>query len=550
MLPTTMQAVEITAPGGPEVLEMRPRPVPTPGAAELLVKVAAAGVNRPDILQRRGLYPAPAGASDIPGLEVAGHVASLGPDVAGWREGDRVMALVSGGGYAEYCLAPAPQCLPVPAALDLAAAGGVPETFFTVWTNLFDRGRLTAGETLLVHGGTSGIGTTAIQMARCFGARVIATAGSAAKCRACVELGAERAFDRTTEDFVRGTREATGGRGADVILDMAGGDYLPRNVDALAEGGRLVQIALVRGPAAELDLRAVMQRRLTITGSTLRPRSVADKGAIAEALRRNVWPHLEAGRDPARRPRHVSPERGPRGSSRPGGEHPRGQDRSRGLEHRGKPHPSRHPCHSEPRTRSGLLALPPHGNVPLLGGRVGPGRRRGTGGAATRPRRGSGSHSDSRRGASSMASSPSSLALDPTSGPASSAKRTTRFRAGTPSPPRPCTRCWPEASPALAPIARSSPMASHSPSRSSSASVASTSASTGPRTCWADGPSARPRPSWRCASGGVGSAPVPRDGPASCGGSRPSRQSRPMVWDRTPPPRYSSRYSPPHRGEG
>jgi putative PIG3 family NAD(P)H quinone oxidoreductase len=291
-----MRVVEITAPGGPEVLELRTRPVAAPGQGEILVAVSAAGVNRPDILQRRGLYPPPPGAPDVPGLEVAGHVAAVGPGVAGWREGDRVMALVAGGGYAEYCLAPAPQCLPLPPTLDLVSAGAVPETFFTVWTNVFARGRLRAGETLLVHGGASGIGTTAIQMARCFGARVIATAGSAGRCRACVELGAERAFDRATEDFVAGTREATHGRGADVILDMVGGDYLPRNVAALADGGRLVQIALVRGTHAELDLRAVMQRRLTITGSTLRPRSVAEKGAIAEALRENVWPHLEAAR--------------------------------------------------------------------------------------------------------------------------------------------------------------------------------------------------------------------------------------------------------------
>jgi putative PIG3 family NAD(P)H quinone oxidoreductase len=291
-----MRAVEITAPGGPEVLELRPRPVPSPGPGELLVDVSAAGVNRPDVLQRRGLYPPPPGAPDVPGLEVAGRVAAVGTGVSGWQDGDPVMALVAGGGYAEYCVAPAPQCLPVPGALDLVAAGAVPETFFTVWTNVFDRGRLGAGETLLVHGGASGIGTTAIQMARCFGARVLATAGSPAKCKACVELGAERAFDRSSEDFVLGTREATGGRGADVILDMVGGDYLPRNVAALAKDGRLVQIALIRGATAELDLRAVMQGRLTITGSTLRPRSVGEKGAIAEALLRNVWPHLAAAR--------------------------------------------------------------------------------------------------------------------------------------------------------------------------------------------------------------------------------------------------------------
>lgn len=295
-VPASMTVVEITRPGGPEVLEPRTRPVPAPGRGEVLVKVAAAGVNRPDLLQRRGLYPAPPGASDIPGLEVAGEIASLGEGVSGWREGDRVTALVSGGGYAQYCIAPGVQCLPVPPGLDLVSAAAIPETFFTVWTNVFERGRLAAGETLLVHGGTSGIGTVAIQLARCFGAHVLATAGSAAKCAACVSLGAERAFDRTLEDFVAASKEATGGRGVDVILDMVGGDYLPRNVAALAADGRLVQIALLRGASAELDLRAVMQGRLTITGSTLRPRSVAEKGAIAAALREHVWPHLAAGR--------------------------------------------------------------------------------------------------------------------------------------------------------------------------------------------------------------------------------------------------------------
>jgi len=295
-LPASMIVVEITRPGGPEVLEPRPRPVPAPGPGEVLIKVAAAGVNRPDLLQRRGLYPPPPGASDVLGLEVAGEVAAAGPGGSAWREADRVTALVSGGGYAEYCIAPGVQCLPVPPGLDLVSAAAIPENFFTVWTNVFERGRLAAGEVLLVHGGASGIGTVAIQMARCFGARVLATAGSAAKCAACIGLGAERAFDRNLEDFVAGSREATGGRGVDVILDMAGGDYLPRNVAALAAGGRLVQIALVRGASAELDLRAVMQGRLTITGSTLRPRSVAEKGAIAAALREHVWPHLAAGR--------------------------------------------------------------------------------------------------------------------------------------------------------------------------------------------------------------------------------------------------------------
>jgi NADPH2:quinone reductase len=242
-----MTVVEITTPGGPEVLEPRTRPVPAPGPGEVLIRVAAAGVNRPDLLQRRGLYPPPVGASDIPGLEVAGEIVALGDGVSGWRQADRVAALLSGGGYAEYCVAPAVQCLPVPPALDLASAAAIPETFFTVWTNVFERGRLAAGETLLVHGGTSGIGTVAIQMARCFGARVLATAGSTAKCAACVSLGAERAFDRTIEDFVAASKAATGGRGVDVILDMVGGDYFPRNIAALATDGRLVQIALLRG---------------------------------------------------------------------------------------------------------------------------------------------------------------------------------------------------------------------------------------------------------------------------------------------------------------
>jgi putative PIG3 family NAD(P)H quinone oxidoreductase len=291
-----MKAVEIEAPGGPEVLRPVERPVPAPGPGEVLIGVEAAGVNRPDILQRLGRYAPPPGASDIPGLEVSGMIEALGEGVREWKVGDRVTALVAGGGYAEYCAAPAPQCLPIPRGLDLVAAAALPETCFTVWANVFARGRLAAGETLLVHGGTSGIGTTAIQMARCFGARVFATAGSAAKCDACRRLGAEDAFDRTREDFVARVREATGGRGADVILDMVGGDYLPRNLAALAPEGRLVQIALIGGATGTLSLQDVMQRRLTITGSTLRPRTVAEKGAIARALREQVWPHVEAGR--------------------------------------------------------------------------------------------------------------------------------------------------------------------------------------------------------------------------------------------------------------
>ncbi|HYE51907.1 MAG TPA: NAD(P)H-quinone oxidoreductase [Azospirillaceae bacterium] len=291
----TMRAVEITRPGGPEVLAPCTRPVPAPGPGELLVRVAAAGVNRPDCLQRAGKYPPPPGASDLPGLEVAGTVAALGQGVQGWSVGDPVCALVAGGGYAEYCAAPAPQCLPVPAGLSMEEAAGVPETFFTVWTNVFDRGRLSPGEVFLVHGGTSGIGTTAIQLAKAFGARVFATAGGPDKARACEELGADRGIDYRAEDFVAVVKEATGGRGADVVLDMVGGDYLPRNLDAMAPDGRHVSIAFLRGGTATLNMYPVMMKRLTLTGSTLRPRPVAEKGAIAAALKEKVWPLLEAG---------------------------------------------------------------------------------------------------------------------------------------------------------------------------------------------------------------------------------------------------------------
>jgi len=291
-----MRAVQIAHPGGPEVLRVVKRPVPQPGVGEVLIRVEAAGVNRPDALQRRGLYSPPPGATDIPGLEVAGEIVALGSEARPWRVGDRVTALLAGGGYAEYAVAPAPQCLPIPHGLDVVTAAALPETFFTVWTNVFERGRLTAGEAFLVHGGASGIGTTAISMAGAFGARVFATAGSPDRCRACEKLGAERGIDRNTEDFVSLTRELTSGRGIDVILDMVGGDYLPRNVAALAEGGRLVQIAYLRGSKAQLDLDTLMHRRLTITGSTLRPRSVAEKGALAAALRAKVWPLLEAGK--------------------------------------------------------------------------------------------------------------------------------------------------------------------------------------------------------------------------------------------------------------
>jgi putative PIG3 family NAD(P)H quinone oxidoreductase len=291
-----MTAIEIKEPGGPEMLVPALRPRPEPGPGEVLIEVAAAGVNRPDILQRQGGYPPPPGASDIPGLEVAGRVVALGPGASRWQVDDEVCALVAGGGYAEYCAAPAQQCLPVPGDLDLVAAATLPETFFTVWTNVFERGRLQSGETFLVHGGSSGIGTTAIQLAAAFGARVFATAGSAAKCAACERLGAERAINYREEDFVAAIDQATGGRGVDVILDMVGGDYIQKNIKLLAPDGRLVNIAFLKGSKAEVNLLPVMVKRLTLTGSTLRPRSVAEKGAIARALEEKVWPLLAAGR--------------------------------------------------------------------------------------------------------------------------------------------------------------------------------------------------------------------------------------------------------------
>src|SRR5688572_5652666 len=290
-----MICIEISQPGGPEVLRPVERPDPAPGRGDVLIRVAAAGVNRPDVLQRRGAYPVPPGASDIPGLEVAGTIAAVGAGVEGWRVGDAVCALVSGGGYATLCVAPAPQCLRVPATLDLVAAAAIPETFFTVWTNVFDRGRLQSGETALFHGGTSGIGTTAIQLAAARGATVFATAGSDEKVHACEALGARRAFNYRTEDFVDGVRDATGGKGVDLILDIMGGTYVNRNLSALAVDGRLVQIGLMDGESASIDLRRVLGRRLTLTGSLLRPRSVDEKEQIAAALAREVWPLLEAG---------------------------------------------------------------------------------------------------------------------------------------------------------------------------------------------------------------------------------------------------------------
>ncbi len=292
-----MLCIEIASPGGPDVLTSTERADPAPGAGEVLIQVAAAGVNRPDVLQRRGHYPPPKGASDIPGLEVAGTVAAVGDGVDDWRVGDRVCALVAGGGYATLCVAPAAQCLPVPAALDFIAAAAVPETFFTVWTNVFDRGHLQRGEAVLFHGGSSGIGTTAIQLAAVRGARVFATAGSDEKCRACEALGAERAINYRTEDFVTVLKDVTGGRGVDVVLDIVGGEYVARNIAVLAVNGRLVEIGLMGGTAsATIDLGVILLRRLTITGSTLRARGVKEKGEIAAALRREVWPLLEDGR--------------------------------------------------------------------------------------------------------------------------------------------------------------------------------------------------------------------------------------------------------------
>ncbi len=292
-LPHTMRAVEITTPGGPEVLKLTTRPVPVAGHGQILIRIAYAGINRPDALQRAGAYAPPPTASDLPGLECAGHVAAVGPGVTRWAEGDAVCALLPGGGYAEYAVTAAAHALPVPAGLSLMQAACLPETFFTVWSNVFTRGGLKAGERFLVHGGTSGIGTTAIQLAAAFGARVFTTAGSDQKCATCLTLGAERAINYRTEDYLEVLR-AEGG--ADLILDMVGGPYLPRNVKALADDGRLVQIAFLLGPAVELNFAEVMMRRLTITGSTLRPQSDLAKSRIAEGLEASVWPLLNSGR--------------------------------------------------------------------------------------------------------------------------------------------------------------------------------------------------------------------------------------------------------------
>lgn len=323
-IPSQMRAIEISTPGGPEVLRPGQRPVPSPAAGEVLIEVATAGVNRPDVLQRKGGYPPPPGASDIPGLEVSGTIVALGPHVAlgpqannksapqanksapqanksapqanDWKIGDEVCALVTGGGYAEYVAAPAVQCLPVPKGLTLEQAASLPETFFTVWVNVFQRGALKNDETLLVQGGSSGIGVTAIQMARAFGHRVFVTAGTAEKCAACEKLGATRGINYRNEDFVAVIKQLTGGRGVDVILDMVGGDYVPRELACLADDGRLSLIAFLGGTKTSLDMTDILRRRLTITGSTLRPRPVEVKATIARALREKVWPLIEAGK--------------------------------------------------------------------------------------------------------------------------------------------------------------------------------------------------------------------------------------------------------------
>jgi putative PIG3 family NAD(P)H quinone oxidoreductase len=295
-LPGSMMAVAISEPGGPKVLKPERRPVPQPGPGEILVKVRAAGVNRPDILQRMGAYPPPPGASDLPGLEAAGAVAAVGEGVRRWREGDEVTALTPGGGYAEYCLVHESNALPVPYGFTFTQAAALPETFFTVWHNVFERGGLQPGETLLVHGGTSGIGTTAIQLASAFGAYVITTVGSAEKAEACRSLGADRVVNYREEDFVRVAKDATNGKGANVILDMVGGDYVSRNYDAAAVDGRIVQIATMNGARAEADFGKLMFKRLTHTGSALRPRPVEFKGRIAAELEQKVWPLLAEGR--------------------------------------------------------------------------------------------------------------------------------------------------------------------------------------------------------------------------------------------------------------
>ncbi len=295
-IPETMTAIEISEPGGPEALVPGRMAVPSPGPEEVLIKVAAAGVNRPDAMQRAGLYPPPPGAPETPGLEASGEIVASGGAVERWQVGDRVTALVAGGGYAEYCVAPAPQCLPIPSGLDLVEAASLPETFFTVWTNVFDRGSLESGERFLVHGGSSGIGTTAIQMAKAWGAEVFTTAGSAKKCQACLDLGADRAVNYREQDFVAAIKEATGGAGVDVILDMVGGDSVAKNLALLAPDGRLCFIAFLQGSKVEVNFLPVLVKRLTVGGSTLRPRPVAFKAAIAQNLEEKIWPLIAEGR--------------------------------------------------------------------------------------------------------------------------------------------------------------------------------------------------------------------------------------------------------------
>jgi NADPH2:quinone reductase len=291
-----MRVVEVSKPGGPDVLLPADRPLPVPKADEILIKVAAAGVNRPDVLQRMGMYPVPPGASDLPGLEVAGEIVAKGPAAKLFNVGDKVCALVHGGGYAEYCVTPQATTLPVPKGLTLTEGASLPETLFTVWSNVYDRAKLAPGESLLVQGGSSGIGVTAIQMAKATGNRVFATAGSDEKCTACVRLGAEKAINYRTQDFLAEIKAATGDKGVNVILDMVGGDYVPKELKCLADDGRLVFIAFLRGPKTELDINELMRRRLTITGSTLRPRTVEFKGYIAKNLREKIWPLVEAGK--------------------------------------------------------------------------------------------------------------------------------------------------------------------------------------------------------------------------------------------------------------
>jgi NADPH:quinone reductase len=295
-LPSRMTAIAISKPGGPDVLVPEERAVPSPAVGEILIKVAAAGVNRPDVMQRMGVYPPPKGAPDIPGLEIAGSVVACGPNVTRWTQGDEVTALVVGGGYAQYCLAQETHALPIPTGLSLVEAAAIPETFFTVWHNVFERGGLRPGETLLVHGGSSGIGTTAIQLAKAFGARVITTAGSPEKCDACRKLGADVAINYKSEDFVAATKAATAGAGAQLILDMVGGDYIERNYEAAAIEGRIVQIAFQGSPKANVDFRRIMLKRLHHTGSTLRARANEDKAAIARAVEQNAWPMIVAGK--------------------------------------------------------------------------------------------------------------------------------------------------------------------------------------------------------------------------------------------------------------